>query len=149
MSAHGNGTGFEVHEHGFIRGRWDKVSHSHEGGDASHEHPDTGPACYTIDRAAWARATGLSGGGRKRFTAKPSGERLPLIKTEPATFDVFILDSAQHASRVDGKLHAEAECDGKCGDPVGFAAERMKLAFGMTARVHDLRASRARAKGGA
>lgn len=144
----------EVHEHCIIRGprsnrtgAWpngmgSSFFHSHEGGDVPHGHPDTGPACYTIDKDEWARKTRMVGGGRKKFTAKPIGEQFEIVPREPPSFDVFILDSAQHASRVDGKLHTEAECDGKCGDPMFGTAERMKLAYGMTARVHDLRTAR-------
>jgi hypothetical protein len=88
----------EVHRHSFISGPrayWAfphpsrEVVHSHEGGDTPHEHPDTGPACYTIDKDDWFRTTGLRGGGRKKFTARPSGEQLPLIPREPMTFDVI------------------------------------------------------------
>lgn len=142
-------TKFEVHEHAFVSGprRGGKLVHSHEGGNFTpHEHPNTGPGCYTIDKHEWAQKTGLRGGGTKKFTAKPSGEQLPTIPRAPAIFDVFVMDSALHASRVDGKLHGEHECDGKegCGAiSAGTAtAERMQLGFGLSARVHDLRSRR-------
>jgi len=86
---------FEVHEHIFIRGprsgghyerngQWSTGSffHSHEGGDVPHSHPDTGPACYTIDKDEWLRTTGLRGGGRKKFTKEPSGEQMLVVELE-------------------------------------------------------------------
>jgi hypothetical protein len=112
-------------------------AHSHEGGDVPHSHPDTGPASYTIDKDAWARATGLRGGGRKRFTARPNGEQFPLVPQEPQSFDVFILDSALIAG-VDGKLRPITPSDEISG---GMVAERMQLQFAMTARVHDMRSA--------
>lgn len=84
----------EVHSHSFVSGprcggHYEKngwhtgtFSHSHEEGNVPHEHPHTGPACY--------RATGLRGGGRKKFTAKPSGEQLPYIAKDPESFEVII-----------------------------------------------------------
>lgn len=142
--------GLEVHEHVFIGGRrHDHIFHSHEDGNVPHSHPDTGPGCYTIDKDEWARKTGLRGGGRKKFTAKPKGEQLPFVRTDPAslTVEVFILDSALHASRVDGNLHSEAECDGLCGEPSFGTAERMGQAFGLPANVHDLRTRKAVSRG--
>jgi hypothetical protein len=81
----------EVHEHTYVSGpranggkyiggKWQKstFSHSHEGGNIRHQHVATGPATYTIDKDAWFRSTGLRGGGRKKFTAKPTGEQLPI-----------------------------------------------------------------------
>jgi hypothetical protein len=85
--------GFEVHEHSFISGpRRGRISHSHEGGNAWHEHPDTGPASYTIDKDDWFKATGLRGGGRKKFTPKPTGEQLPTIPRIGDFFRVVIMD---------------------------------------------------------
>lgn len=129
----------EVHEHAFTSGRWDKISHSHEGGDAPHEHPDTGPASYTIDKDEWARKTGLRGGGRKKYTAKASGEQFPLVPRGPQFFDVFVLDSALVAGN-DGKLRPIRPSDEILGG--GPVAERMQQACGLTARVHDLRTRR-------
>lgn len=87
----------EVHEHCIIRGpranRWDsKFEHSHDGGDVPHTHPDTGPGSYTIDKDEWARATGLKGGGRKKFTAAPSGEQHEFIArtAEESAFEVLV-----------------------------------------------------------
>jgi hypothetical protein len=80
--------GLEAHEHCFIRGEranksWlYKFSHSHEGGDIPHQHPDTGPASYTIDKDEWLRATGLRGGGRKKFTKVPDGDQFPIVELE-------------------------------------------------------------------
>lgn len=75
-------TGLEVHEHCIISGPraytagLNKVRHSHADGDRAHSHADTGPASYTIDKDEWAAATGLRGGGRKKFTKRASGEQL-------------------------------------------------------------------------
>jgi hypothetical protein len=86
---------YEVHSHWFVtgprsrgaynaKGKWEtgKFSHSHKGGDVPHRHPDTGPGSYTIDKDDWFRATGLRGGGRKKFTQQPSGEQMPLVELE-------------------------------------------------------------------
>ena len=123
---------FEVHEHSFVRGprargsNWpdSKVAHSHFGGDVPHSHPDTGPASYTIDKDDWARATGMVGGGRKTFTAAPSGEQLKVIPrtAEESTFEIVVMDPP-------------ANFKGEGGGMV--AAARMQLAFGMRARVID------------
>lgn len=94
----------EVHRHSYVSGPrghggcYDKggvwltsdFEHSHVGGDRQHEHPHTGPAAYTIDTDDWYRSTGLVGGGRKVFTATPTGEQLPLVARDPAK-DVFEL----------------------------------------------------------
>lgn len=89
----------EVHEHSYITGPNARISgrklvHSHEGGDQPHEHEHTGPGSYTIDKDAWFRATGLKGGGRKKFTAKPTGEQLTVRVVAAPTFEVIVLDSA-------------------------------------------------------
>ena len=88
----------EVHEHSYISGPhacWSgyKLVHSHEGGDKPHVHEHTGPAARTIDKDEWFRVTGLKGGGRKKFTSKPSGPQLSMISVAPSTFEVIILDS--------------------------------------------------------
>lgn len=92
--------GFEVHEHCYIAGPRAntsayKFSHSHDGGDVPHEHPDTGPAARTIDKDEWMRATGLVGGGRKRFTRKPTGVALPTIAIDESrlTYRLIIHES--------------------------------------------------------
>jgi hypothetical protein len=78
----------EIHEHRFTSGDragilWlERLIHSHEGGNDPHRHPETGPACYTVDRLSWRKNTGLKGGGRKRFTARPGGEQLPIMANE-------------------------------------------------------------------
>jgi hypothetical protein len=74
---------FEVHKHSWITNLRARncnytFSHSHEGGDRPHHHPDTGPACYTIDKDDWLRNTGLRGGGRKKFTKNPRGQQMPI-----------------------------------------------------------------------
>jgi hypothetical protein len=115
---------FEVHEHCFIRGdrankSWlYKFSHSHEGGDVPHQHPDTGPASYTIDKDEWFLATGLRGGGRKKFSAKPSGEQFPIVELEDwqRSFEIIV-----------GSPPKDHQ-----GEGPGLApAARMILAFGM------------------
>lgn len=90
----------EVHEHVFIRGpraRFagtddNRIRHSHEGGDVPHQHPETGPASYTIDKDQWFAATGLNGGSRKEFTKKPAGEQLPIVELADwqKSFNVYI-----------------------------------------------------------
>jgi hypothetical protein len=87
----------EVHEHHFISGPRSctvrsQFSHSHEGGDRPHVHPDTGPAAYTIDADDWFASTGLRGGGKKKFTAKPTGEQFECIPRTPEPFRVIFLD---------------------------------------------------------
>lgn len=129
----------EVHEHVFITGRrsngvfvratqktTSQFSHSHEGGDVPHQHPDTGPACYTIDKDAWLAATGLRGGGRKNFTKAPTGEQLDLVELEERqrSFDVIVGDPPP----------------GFEGEGAGVApAARMVLAFGLRANVRSAR----------
>src|SRR6266487_5014440 len=100
-------SGLEVHEHTFVsgprahggcyspRGTWQlsKFSHSHEGGERPHQHPNCGPAAFTIDQADWFRATGLKGGGRKTFTPGPTGEQFPIKELEDwqTSFEVVIV----------------------------------------------------------
>lgn len=121
----------EVHEHCFIRGPQAnrpgyKFEHSHEGGDVPHTHPDTGPACYTIDKDAWFAATGLRGGGRKQFTPKPKGLRLAVI---PRTAE---------ESRFEIVVHDPSGPPGFTGQGGGHhAAARMVLAFGLRPVVID------------
>lgn len=79
---------YEVHQHCWIAGpkanRSDlyKFEHSHAGGSEPHKHADTGPASYTIDKDEWFATTGLQGGGRKKFTAEPSGLQLDPVELE-------------------------------------------------------------------
>ncbi|MCC8949322.1 hypothetical protein H8A97_30525 [Bradyrhizobium sp. Arg62] len=86
----------EVHEHTIISGpranRGLSIVHSHEGGSEPHQHPHTGPASYTIDRDEWLKATGMCGGGRKRFTKTPEGEQLPIDDLEDwqKTFEIHV-----------------------------------------------------------
>lgn len=128
----------EVHEHCFISGNraaWagtdrGRLVHSHEGGDVSHEHPDTGPSSYTIDKDDWFLRTGLKGGGRKKFTAKPKGEQFPLIPRtrEQNSFEVVVCDPPANFEGTGGGL---------------YAMERMRLALGMeVSNVRDLRKGR-------
>ncbi|HEY3495343.1 MAG TPA: hypothetical protein VGK73_11680 [Polyangiaceae bacterium] len=118
----------EVHEHCYVTGpnahnsvRY-KFEHSHEGGDVPHVHEDsvhrTGPGCYTIDKDDWFRRTGLRGGGRKKFTSKPSGVQLPVVRVDPPKIRVVIVGDAGAA--------AARGCEGPGADPI----HRMQLAFG-------------------
>lgn len=82
-----NSNPLEVHEHWFISGPrtrfgGERLVHSHAGGSVPHQHPATGPASYTIDKDEWLLKTGLRGGGRKKFTARPKGEQLPRVELE-------------------------------------------------------------------
>lgn len=115
----------EVHEHSIIRGPRansprSSIEHSHEGGDVPHTHPETGPAHYTIDKDEWLRATGLRGGGRKRFTDAPAGEQLEFIARRPedSVFEVIVCDppAPPGFKGEGGGLHAAA---------------RMAMAFGL------------------
>lgn len=123
-------SGLEVHEHCFIRGPRScfagtsigRLVHSHEGGDIPHQHPDTGPASYTIDKDDWLRTTGLRGGGRKKFTTKPIGEQFARIELEKwqTEFEVIVWPPPPDFK----------------GQGAGIApAARMVLAFGMKAKV--------------
>lgn len=136
----------EVHTHSYVSGpnankSWlSKVEHSHEGADIPHTHPDTGPGAYTIDKDEWAARTGLKGGGRKKFTAKPTGPQLDYIE-RPAhenTFRVIFMDEYTDA-------HASADIsrerwEGERADFIeametdqrgGYTAERMIQSYGM------------------
>lgn len=139
MAKKQNGS-FEVHTHHFISGpranggcysptgTWmlSKFSHSHEGGDKPHQHPQTGPAAYTIDKDDWFRSTGLRGGGRKKFTVKPSGEQMPIRELEDwqKSFEIIVCDPPK-------------DYIGE-GPGIGPAA-RMTLTFRMSAHVVDQR----------
>ena len=83
----------EVHEHIFIRGArsGQRLVHSHPDGERPHEHENTGPSCYEIDKDEWFAATGMRGGGRKKFTAAPSGEQFAAIPCE-TTFEIIVCD---------------------------------------------------------
>lgn len=99
---------FEVHAHSYVRGphaqgghshadgRWcdGKFEHSHEDGSRTHEHPDTGPAGFTIDKDDWYAATHMRGGGRKRYTAAAKGEQFAYVERDPSllTFKVIFDD---------------------------------------------------------
>jgi hypothetical protein len=114
----------EVHEHSIISGPRSRMSakivHSHEGGDVPHQHPDTGPASYTIDKDDWFRASGGAiGGGRKRFTKEPEGEQLPHVELEEwqKSFEIHYGDPPPGFEGTGGGH---------------LAAARMVLAFKMT-----------------
>lgn len=115
----------EVHEHCIISGpranRLNaKIVHSHDCGGIPHQHPNTGPATFTIDKDDWHRATGgVAGGGRKRFTDSPEGEQLPRIELEDwqKSFEIH---------------YGEPPRDFKGTGGGHLAAARMMLAFKMT-----------------
>jgi hypothetical protein len=71
-----------MHSHSFLVSNWrmPKAEHSHTDGNTAHQHDGTGPAAYTIDKDEWLRTTGLRGGSRKKFTAKPKGPQLPRVE---------------------------------------------------------------------
>lgn len=97
MRNRSHGGALEVHEHHFITGpraygSRSKFTHSHEDGNAPHFHPDTGPAAYTIDADDWYASTGMRGGGKKKFTVKPTGEVLECIPRKPEPFRVIFCD---------------------------------------------------------
>lgn len=147
----------EVHTHSYLGNDWSMrsrnpnkpdIEHAHEGGDRPHLHPDCGPATYTIDKDAWAAATGLKGGGRKKFTAAPTGPQLPLVERPPQdnTFQVIFVDeyTPGHASAGISPEQfalmraafirdaADARASG------GHAVARMEQEFGMTP-IYELR----------
>lgn len=119
----------EVHEHSIISGprahHTQKIVHSHEDGEIPHQHPDTGPATYTIDKRDWFEASGgVDGGGEKEFTTAPQGEQLPRVELEDwqKGFEIhFAEDPTGGLKDVTGGGH--------------LAAARMVLAFRMTAVV--------------
>lgn len=121
-------TKLEVHEHSYVAGGGN-FSHSHEGGNAPHQHPGTGPACFTIDKDRWQQLTGYNGGGRKKFTAKPTGMQMPIVELEDwqRTFDVIVDESSCR------RFVAEAKGRGhEVTGPGGTTVHRMALGFGMT-----------------
>lgn len=132
---------FEVHTHSFIsgprsgghyeKGAWHTgtFSHSHEGGNVGHAHPDTGPACFTIDKDDWYRSTGLRGGGRKKFTAKPSGEQFPIHELEDWQKSFEVIVCAPTPSKGE---------PGYLGEGPGIALPlRLMRTFDMTCSVKD------------
>jgi hypothetical protein len=62
----------------------------------------TGPACFTIDKDAWLRATGMRGGGRKKFTEGPEGPQLSAIAipAQERRVKVFVHPSAREVDHV-------------------------------------------------
>ena len=92
----------EVHEHSYITGPKSRFAglpqsrlvHSHEGGDKPHVHEDlahtTGCGSYTIDKDEWFLKTGMRGGGRKKFTVKPSGLQMPLVAIKAPQIRVIV-----------------------------------------------------------
>lgn len=146
---------FEVHEHCYISGPninllTHKFSHSHPNGNVPHTHPDTGPSSYTIDKDEWFAATGLKGGGRKKFTAKPTGSQLPFtprtaeeqvfyVVVDPSYTDEHVragIDRAEHEAFVAEARAAEAGQfpPARKGRPgrSGAAVANMALRFDMT-----------------
>src|SRR5882672_4245786 len=118
----------EVHEHWYLSGVLGRrLVHSHAGGNLPHRHAGTGPAKFTIDKDEWFRATGLRGGGRKKFTPLPSGEQLPIRELEDwqRSFEIIV---AEPSPSSDSK-------HGASKGPGISPAVRMILGFGMTATV--------------
>lgn len=110
----------EVHQHTIISGAGTgcHIQHSHEGGDVPHQHANTGPATYTIDKDQWRLATGLKGGSRKRFTAKPTGPQLDRVELEEWQKSFRIIEGPRSEAHI--------------GQGGGLAtAARMVLGFGM------------------
>jgi hypothetical protein len=134
-------------------GRTD-IEHSHADGNAGHSHPDTGPASFTIDKDDWYRATGFRGGGRKRFTKKPTGEQLTYVARtlEQQTFTVVFCDEGytDEYARSTGETReqwerhrdaSKAAAEGTLPEDAsdepgegGAAVARMALTFGMHVR---------------
>jgi hypothetical protein len=92
----------EVHTHHFVSGPRARfvsssITHSHPDGSIAHQHPNTGPASYVIDKDEWFKATGLRGGGRKKYTAKPSGEQMLWVELEEwqKSFKIIICDRGE------------------------------------------------------
>lgn len=112
----------ELHEHHYIVGRHGSFAHAHEGGDKPHEHIEgtvrTGPACYTIDRRDWLRATGSIGGSEKKFAAKPTGPQMPFIAAEPSKIRIHIVG--------DGGASVAGDCEGPGVLPVAMIMLRFK-----------------------
>jgi hypothetical protein len=139
----------EVHAHTFVSGprangmfiqatqkTTSEFNHSHEGGEIPHDHPDTGPSCYTIDKDQWAAMTGgLLGGGRKKFTPEPTGEQMPMRARTPEenTFEIHYCDPP-------------ADWNPKFSGGGFYAAARMVQAFRMRPVVIDHRGPGAKAK---
>lgn len=130
----------EIHEHAFIpeSGPTRTIAHSHEGGEGAHRHRHCGPARYTIDKEAWAAATGgLKGGGRKAYTAKPSGEQMPAIALtdDERTFAVIFHDEYTPGIAAAGISEEEyalqREYFLRFGAEGAPAVERLKQEFGM------------------
>lgn len=119
----------ETHEHCIISGpnankSWlNKFTHSHEGGDKPHVHNDgtheTGPGAYTIDKDEWRARTGMIGGGRKKFTTKPIGPQMPLVRTDAPTMKIVIVGDGGAAA-------------GRGASGPGLAVvDRLQLSLGM------------------
>lgn len=124
----------EVHRHSIISGprNGQTIEHSHEG-PLGHQHEHCGPATYTICRDEWYRATGLKGGGVKKYTAKPKGEQLPLVDLEEWKSFRIVTDLSGMQANCPGCARCPA-----CGDnhkaPMGgglATAVRMVKQFGI------------------
>lgn len=128
----------EVHEHHIISGprahSGKTIVHSHERGELPHGHEHTGPAAYTIDKDDWARATGLQGGGRKRFTDAPEGEQLPIVELEDwqKSFTIVVGDPPPGFSGTGGGYYAAARmilaCRMTVDNVVPFGGPKKKVA---------------------
>jgi hypothetical protein len=149
---------FEVHEHSYVRGPRtngpgpSKFAHAHERGDEPHEHLDTGPATYTIDKDEWYAATGMCGGGRKKFVAAPTGPQLAFLEREERTFRVVFCDAytPEHAragisrEQFDTELACFRELVAGQGETSGSAVRRMVGSFHLTP-IYEIETGEARA----
>ncbi len=127
----------EVHSHHYLSST-SSFEHSHEGGGVPHKHPDTGPATFVIDKDEWHAATGLDGGGRKKFTHKPTGPQLPIAELEDwqRTFRVVFVDEYTDGHAGAGISREAFEASRAKFEARGaasaHAAAGMVLSFGMT-----------------
>jgi hypothetical protein len=117
----------EIHRHANIH-RSGEIIHSHDEGARPHQHAGYGPATYTIDKDEWARATGLKGGGRKKFSAAPTGQQLPIVELESWQRSFEIIVDEESLARFH-RQHPGATGGGE------MTAARMILGSRMTATV--------------
>lgn len=125
----------EVHAHSYVGQRppgvpnWEhRFEHAHDDGQDPHQHPEIGPASYTIDKDEWFATTGMHGGGRKEFVQRPKGPQYPRVELE---------DHQRHFTVVfaDPGFAPAGDRD----FPGGSAVARMALTFGMEPEYVDER----------
>lgn len=128
--------GYTLHTHHFVRGPrssaryrggvWceTKFTHSHEGGDVAHTHPETGPSFYAYRSP--------------KRTKKPNGEQfaeMTPLTDEERTFEVVITDSALKSTH-DGLVPIGDTPVEALGFP---AADRMMVEGRMICVIRDER----------